>query len=352
MMHLNNNEYNTVTLTAVGDILLHGRVYGGLKKKDNFTLNEQLSNVKKLIGQTNLTVANLETPMAGIEFGLSGFPKFNAPIEIGYALKDLGVDIVTLANNHALDQGEEGLLKTIENLEKIGLNYDGAYKSLEDSETLRIYHYNGLKVCFISYTTHINGVAIPKKTYLVNTQSSTSILKICKLLRKIKKERIADVIIFNFHFGEEYHLNPTDTQKQIAASLSDAGADVIIGHHPHVLQPPEWIENSRGHKTFVAYSLGNFFSGQLGLHRQIGAVLRLKIRKPDPAYNQIVVEDPCYDLTFVNREERLRFDVYSFKNWMTENAYIETKYGKFKTEEVYQQVINRLRKNIKDLTVR
>src|SRR5690625_5275887 len=138
---------NSITLTAVGDILLHGRVYGGLKKKSNFIFDEQLAGVRELLGKTDLTIANLETPIAGTEFGLSGFPRFNAPKEIGYTLKNMGVDLVTLANNHVLDQGEEGLLKTIENLEKIGLIYDGAYKSLEDSETLRVFYVNGISIC-------------------------------------------------------------------------------------------------------------------------------------------------------------------------------------------------------------
>ena len=352
-MTCENNEQNSVTLTAVGDVLLHGRVYGGLKKKKNFTLKEQLSGVKNLLGNTDLTVANLETPIAGVELGLSGFPKFNAPSEIASVLKDLGVDLVTLANNHILDQGEKGLLKTIENIENAGLVYDGAYKSIEDSETLRIFHVNGLKVCFLSFTCKINGYKVPsEKTYLVNFMKGTNLIKICRFLRRIKRENIADIIIVNFHFGEEYHLYPTNEQKEIAASLSDAGADVIIGHHPHVLQPPEWIENSLGNKTFVAYSLGNFFSGQNGLYRQIGAVLRLKITKPDLNYNKVLIENPRYDLTFVNREERLRYDIYTFRNWMENNEYIETKEGKYKSAEVYQKVINRLRENMKELEIR
>ena len=351
-MDVQYDKQNSVTLTALGDILLHGRVYGGLKKKNNFKFKDQLSGVRNLLGKTDLTVANLETPIAGVEYGLSGFPRFNAPSEIAPVLKDLGIDIVTLANNHILDQGEIGLLKTIENLENAGLIYDGAYKSLKDSETLRVFHINGLKVCFISFTSKLNvSILSLEKKYLVNHLKLTSLLRICKLLRRIKRENIADIIIVNFHFGEEYHLNPSCEQKEIAASLSDAGADVIIGHHPHVLQPPEWIENSKGNRTFVAYSLGNFFSGQNGLYRQIGAVLRIKIRKPDIHYNKVIIENPRYDLTFVNRKERLRYDIYTFKNWMKDNDFIETAEGKFNSFEVYNKIINHLRKNIKDLEV-
>jgi len=346
------NNSSTVTLTAVGDILLHGRVYGGLRKKSDYNFTEQLKNVSGLLGKTDLTVANLESIIAGKEIGLTSFPKFNAPVEIGYSLKEMGVNLVTIANNHALDRGEEGLLMSIANLEEIGLEYDGAYKSFEDRDRLRIFKKNGLKICFISYTYGTNGIKIPEqKPYLVNSLRKTSTLKIVKELRRIKNKNIADVIVVSLHFGEEYHLNPSSKQRELAASLSDAGADVIIGHHPHVLQPPEWIENSRGTKTFVAYSLGNFLSGQNGLYRQIGASLSLSISKPDKKYKGILIENPKYNLTFVNRERRLKYGIYLYSDWLKNHKYIVTEHGKFQTSKVYDEIINRMRKNIKDLAI-
>lgn len=346
------NKSNRFTLTAVGDILLHGRVYGGLKKKSGYDFENQLKNVSDLLGKTDITIGNLESIIAGNEIGLSSFPKFNAPVEIGYALKDLGFDIVTIANNHVLDRGVEGLLKSIQNLKRIGLEYDGAYESQEDKDRLRIKKVNGLKVCFLSYTKGTNGIKIPDdKPYLVNSLKKTSVLKVTKEIRRIKNEKLADVVIVNIHFGEEYHLNPSSRQKEIAASLADAGADVILGHHPHVLQPPEWIENSRGSKTFVAYSLGNFFSGQNGLHRQIGAVLTLEISKPDKKYRRVVVQNPKYHLTFVEREKRLRYGMNVFRDYVNENEYIELDEGKFNSKEVYESVRDRMRTNITDLEI-
>src|SRR5699024_1586655 len=176
-----SDETNSVTLTAVGDILMHGRVYGGLKKTSGYNFNRQLQNVNGLLGETDITIANLESIIAGNEVGLSSFPKFNGPVEIGYTLKEMGVNLVTIANNHVLDRGEEGLLKSIENLEEIGLEYDGAYKSLEDSERLRIITKNGLRICFISYTRGTNGIKIPEdKPYLVNSLRKTTTLKLSK----------------------------------------------------------------------------------------------------------------------------------------------------------------------------
>lgn len=342
----------TVSITAVGDILLHGRVYGGLNKKKNYEFSRQLENVKDLLGKTDITVANLESIIAGNEIGLSSFPKFNAPVEIGYTLKDMGVDIVTIANNHVLDRGEEGLLKSIENLEEIGLEYDGAYKSFEDRDRLRIIEKNGLKICFLSYTSGTNGIKIPQgKPYLVNSLRTMSLVNIRREMRRIKRENLADAIIVNLHFGKEYSLKPSSSQRELAAELSDSGADVILGHHPHVLQPPEWIENSHGMKTFVAYSLGNFFSGQDGLYRQIGTTLSLEITKPNESYKGIVIKNPKFNLTYVNREERLRYDMYLFKAWIKDNKYIDTINGKFLSEKVYEDVKNRLRAEINDLEI-
>src|SRR5699024_12679356 len=107
---------NTVSITAVGDVLLHGRVYGGLGKKSGYTFDEQLKNVKNLIGNSDINIANLETVIGGNELGLSGFQRFNAPIEIASSLKKLELTIVNLANIHIMNKGEEGILRTIINL--------------------------------------------------------------------------------------------------------------------------------------------------------------------------------------------------------------------------------------------
>ena len=178
-----------------------------------------------------------------------------------------------------------------------------------------------------------------------------SLVNIRRQMREIKRKELADVIIINMHFGKEYNLYPSSAQRELVAELSDAGADVILGHHPHVLQPPEWIENSHGMKTFVAYSLGNFFSGQDGLYRQIGASLSLEITKPDDNYKGIIIRNPKYELTYVNREKRLRYDMYLFREWIKENEHIETINGKFLSSKVYEDIKNRMRTEIKDLEI-
>ncbi len=230
-----NDQTNKVSLTAVGDVLPHGRVYGGIKKESGYNFEEKLENVNGLLGSSDITTANLESIIAGKEIGLSSYPRFNSPVEIGHTLKSMGVDLVSIANNHMLDRGEKGLLKSIRNLDRIGLEYDGGYKSFEDQDRLRIFKTNGLRICFVSYTRGTNFIKVPEdKPYLANSLKEINPLKIYSTLRRIKKNKLADVIVVNMHFGEEYHLYPSSTQKEISASLADAGADVIVGHHPHV----------------------------------------------------------------------------------------------------------------------
>lgn len=342
------------TLGATGDILLHTRLYNTAKKTFGFDFNTKLSSAKHLLNETDYTLVNLESIIAGTEIGLSSFPAFNSPVEIGYLLKDYGVDMVNIANNHVLDRGKNGLLKSIANLEAIGMPYIGAFKSENDQETLRIETINGLKVCFLSYTRSA-GTAHPKtlegNSYLVNTYHPMRTKAIKDLIKHIRNKRLADVIILSIHFGKEYHLNPTSEQKEVSIDLSDAGADIIIGHHPHVLQPPEYILNSRGKKTFCAYSLGNFFTGQFGLYRQIGAFMSVEIEKKDPNSTNLNVKNPTYKLTFVDSTDKKDFKLSLLKDIVNEREYIKTDSGTFNAKQVYHDVIKHLKKNIPDLDV-
>jgi poly-gamma-glutamate capsule biosynthesis protein CapA/YwtB (metallophosphatase superfamily) len=153
--------------------------------------------------------------------------------------------------------------------------YVGSYKNREDAHTLRVINVNGIKLGFLSYTYGTNGIPVPKdKPYLVNLIDRQ---KIKEDLQRLKHE--ADVIIVNMHWGIEYQPYPTEEQKQLAKFLTNHGAHVIIGHHPHVLQPMEWVEGENGQKSIVIYSLGNFLSAQKGNGKDIGGIFTLQIEK-------------------------------------------------------------------------
>lgn len=347
-----SDKIGKFTLGATGDVLIHKRVYDRAKRKDGkgYDFSNMLAEVKPLFQKEHLIIVNQESIIAGEEIGLSDFPHFNSPVEIGYTLKDFNVDIVNLANNHIMDRGEEGVLKSIENWEKIGLPYVGAYKSKEDQETLRIFHKNGLKVCFLSYSKSLGTVKRPKgKEYLANKYDDMGVKWVRRLIDRIKKNKIADIVVVSIHFGKEYQMLPTAYQIETSSNLSDAGADIIIGHHPHVLQPPAYLTNSKGHETFVAYSLGNFFSGQKGIYRQIGAYMSIDVEKDLTTQNGFVkFSDPKMKLTFVDTTD---YKMYLLKDVVKERKYIETEHGTFESEQIYQRMKDHLTKFIPDLDV-
>lgn len=352
---LNQTQSKKITLAATGDILLHKRLYKKAKRrlKGGYNFDEMLSEAKPLFENGgDITIVNQESIIAGEEIGLSDYPRFNSPIEIGYLLKDFGVDIANLANNHILDKGEEGIIKSIENWNEIGIPYVGAYNSQEDQETPRIIEKNGLSVCFLSYTKRMAGMKIPKdKSYLVNTFEDTKVGNIRKEINAIKKSHKVDVFVVSVHFGKEYHLLPTSAQKEISASISDAGADIILGHHPHVLQPPEYILNSRGLRTFSAYSLGNFFSGQKGLYRQIGAFMTVDIEKPSESNPVLKIDNPAMKLTFVDSTDKENYKLYLLEDIVKEREFIKTHMGNFNSKEVYEEIKTHLTRWIPDMTI-
>ncbi|WP_233443850.1 CapA family protein [Halalkalibacterium halodurans] len=349
------NKSRKITLAATGDVLLHERLYRKAKIKDGsgYNFDELLKDAEPLFEKGDLKIVNQESIIAGEELGLSDFPHFNSPVEIGYKLKELGVDIANLANNHVLDKGEKGILKSIENWEKIGIPYVGAYKNKKDQETLRIFHKNGLRVCFLSYTKRMAGVKIPKnKDYLVDSFEDANVGKIKKRIQQVKSNDLADVIVLSIHYGKEYHLLPTSDQIEISNTLSDAGADIILGHHPHVLQPPAYILNSRGKETFCIYSLGNFFSGQKGIYRQIGAYMTIDIEKPTPDKNALLkIDNPTIKLTYVDSCDKRTYKLHLLEDVVKNQEFIKTHMGVFKSQEVYDRIITHMRKWITDLNI-
>ncbi|GEN45031.1 CapA family protein [Alkalibacillus haloalkaliphilus] len=272
---LNDKSVRTsLTLNAVGDILIHDRVYDGARTDDGFDFKPMLEPVKPYLENADLTFANQETILGGEELGLSGFPMFNSPFEVGDALKFAGVDIVSIANNHTIDRGAEAVYNATDYLNEIGIEYVGGYQSHEDANTKRILHRNGISVGFLAYTYGTNGIPIPDdQDYLVNL---IDVQQMTDDLQSIRDE--VDFVVVSMHFGDEYEPLPNEEQIYLSQLLTSEGADVILGHHPHVLQPIDWI-SSNEQDQFVIYSLGNFLSGQRGLDRQLGAISQVELVK-------------------------------------------------------------------------
>ncbi|MFD1416303.1 CapA family protein [Oceanobacillus jeddahense] len=338
-------------LVAAGDVLLHDRVYNKCIKNGKYDFRDKMAPIKELLQAGDLSIVNLESIVAGKEFGLATYPRFNNPIEIAENLKEFGTDIVTNANNHSFDFGEEGVRKSIENLEKIGLPYVGSHKSKADKDTFRIFERNGIKVGVLAYSTVSNNKDFPKgKRYLLNRIIGGSTIPVRKVIERLKEEEKVDVVVAAVHFGPEYALNPSSFQVNLATSLSDAGADIILGHHPHVLQPAQWILNSRANKSLAIYSLGNLYTGQFGVYRQIGGVLSLEISKNEDG--QVIIGQPEMDLTFVDDENNTNFQMHLFRDYIEENRRIKTDFGTFDSLEIYTELKNRLTQWVPDFKLR
>ncbi|MDR1657525.1 MAG: CapA family protein [Deltaproteobacteria bacterium] len=259
----------SVRLMAVGDILIHNSVRNAAALKDGgFDFVPSFEHVAKVLSQGNLVIANLENPLAGIERGLSGYPNFNAPDELALGLKQSGFTAVTVSNNHSLDRGWAGLLKTLKTVDAAGLAYFGAYESPEDKAARLVGVYNGVKISVLNYTYGLNGPTVlkPEEDWRLGHINTELIFKDMAAARAMG----AEFVIIALHFGNEYQRNPSRGQQDLVTELltgreitGQAGADLILGHHPHVVQPFVYWMGENGEATqAVIYSLGNFISSQ------------------------------------------------------------------------------------------
>ncbi|MER2006231.1 MAG: CapA family protein [Psychrobacillus sp.] len=282
---------NQIEIGMVGDILLHSPLYNYSSFLPSF------ANVEEELTNLDFLLANQESIPAGTTFGLSGYPNFSSPSHIIRDLKAVGFDLISLANNHTLDKKEEGLLAAIETLEANELPYIGAHKSLEDQQTERIVEVKDIKLGFLSYTYGLNGHRVPEgKEYLVNIINNVQMEQDIQSLRKK-----VDVVVVSIHWGEEYTLEPNQNQRELAHLLANAGADIIFGHHPHVIQPYEKITTSKG-ESHVFFSLGNFFSAQQFDSTNIGGIAKLQITKREVQDKVMIrIENPSFTGTIVSK---------------------------------------------------
>lgn len=299
----NTVSISSISLAAVGDILIHARVYENAEVENGYDFMPMLNAVQDEMKNADITFANQETVIGGTSIGLSTYPSFNSPQEVGDALKAAGVDIVSMANNHTLDRGEKALQNAIKHWQDIDMLYTGSYLSPEDQNRIRTIEKEDISVAFLAYTYGTNGIRPPaNKPYLVNYIDKE---KIAADIQEAKK--IADTIVVSMHFGNEYERLPNEFQMDLSSFIAESGADIILGHHPHVLQPVEWLDTTDGRKVFVAYSLGNFLSGQKFNFKDIGGILKLHIEKRQfRGESTIKVTNPSFFPTFVEKDYKVK----------------------------------------------
>lgn len=292
-------EIYKAKLAAVGDILIHSTVYKAAQTPNGYNFNPAFSNMKPYLSQADITLTNQESMIGGVKHGLSTYPSFNSPQQIGDALKEAGIDMVTVANNHTLDRGEKIIQSALQYWDQLGVPYTGAFKDMSDQQHIRLLVKNGITFSFLAYTYGTNGIPVPKeKPYLVNLIDLTKIKQEVALAKQQ-----SDVIVVSLHFGEEYTATPNAYQKEIVQALADEGVHIIIGHHPHVLQPTAWVEGKGGNRTFVAYSLGNFLSGQRGSLKDIGGIVQIEVEKEiNDGKTLIHLINPAFVPTWVSKD--------------------------------------------------
>lgn len=242
-----------LSLIMVGDALLHSSLYRDGYQNGTYDFTSQLELIKPEIQKHDLAFYNQESILGGTSIGLSDYPNFNSPQEFGDAMIDAGFNLVSLANNHTMDRGVTAIQNSCDYWKTKDVLTAGSYCSAEDAEEIKIKEKNGIKYTMLAYTYGTNGIAVPSdKPYLVNLYSDE--------LAKADIEKVrdkVDLLIVSMHWGTEYRSEPTDEQKREAEYLSNLGVDIIIGTHPHVIEPITYIND-----TLVIYSLGNFISAQ------------------------------------------------------------------------------------------
>ncbi len=253
----------TLVITAIGDVMMPGSIQTAVAKhKKSYDI--LFEKIAADLAVADITFANLETPVDHTA-AIAGYPAFNARPELLTALKKAGVDVVSLANNHARDAGADGLLRTLQNIEAAGLVVVGAGRNRSESLAPVYLSSQGVMTAFLAYTYGTNR-GLPKKRKgapAVNILRAGSREDLAAAIIQVKQARThADLVVVSLHWGDEYTIVPTPWQKQAAIELVEAGADIILGHHPHVLQPIESYTAKDGRQTVIAYSLGNFISSQ------------------------------------------------------------------------------------------
>lgn len=279
-----------ITIAAVGDILMWKSQIASahIPGTNRFSFSEQFAPVSPLLQGADLTIGNLETTFSGkrqpyqIGSARTGYPRFNCPDELAADLKQVGFDVLTTANNHCLDGGPHGLRRTLDVLDHYDLGHTGTFRTKQESVEPFIREVNGLRIGVIAYTYGTNKQTLPPDAgWMVNRILPATIKAQILALR-----RHVDLLIVSLHFGVEFRFEPTHRQRQLVQSILEWGADIVLGAHPHVLQPIATPLQGRGKHGFprqsvVAYSLGNFTSERmLQINQtQCGAILYLSIEK-------------------------------------------------------------------------
>ncbi len=293
-----------VSIIMVGDVLLHTPVAkSGETEGGGYDFHPLFENVREEIEAADLALVNQEVIIGGSELGISGYPAFNAPYELGDALADTGFDVILHATNHALDKGKRGILNCLEywrtsHPEKAVL---GIHDREEGSRDIYVYEQDGIRIAILNYTYGTNGIALPEEMPF-----AVDLLEKERVIADLQAaEELADFTIVCPHWGTEYTLTQTKAQERWAQIFAENGADLVIGTHPHVIEPVRWLTLNEGGEwtqsatqpedgqgTLIYYSLGNFANWTSGTgdgvaNRMVGGMARVTLTENEDGSVQI-----------------------------------------------------------------
>ena len=324
---VNTEVINKASMVMVGDALIHMPINYARKTSSGYDFKGIFKYIKPIVQEYDLAYYNQETILGGTSLGLSGYPQFNSPQQVGDAFRDAGFNLVSLATNHSMDNYYRTGGKTIKNSTEYWKKYKdtviaaGSYNSKEDRDEVIVKEVNGIKYGFLSYTEQTNGISVPSgKSYLVNVYSKDRVKK------DIEKYRDkVDAIIVAMHWGEEYTHYPNSGQKEKAKYLASLGVNIIVGCHPHVIQPMTYIGN-----TLVVYSLGNFVSNQDTVAKLTGLMASANIvKRTYHGKTTITIEDATAEFIYTRKSEKYVVYPYSKLNNNILSSY-KTYYNKYK----------------------
>jgi poly-gamma-glutamate capsule biosynthesis protein CapA/YwtB (metallophosphatase superfamily) len=292
-----------ITLAAVGDILLPNSMIQSSyrSKQDLYDFEPIFRHVAPLLQQADLTIGNLEVPLAGRELkythknNKSGFYTFNGPDELAPSLKQAGFDVLLTGNNHCMDRGIKGLMRTLDILDQHEIAHTGTFRSQAESELPLILNIQGIKIGILSYSKSTNKIPVP-----VGSRWCVNLIDEARILRDLKEvQSQVDLTVVCPHFGQEYRHAPILKQKNLVQRLYKHGANLILGAHPHVIQPA----CTAGRNQYGIYSLGNFLSTTLmnNPSTRNGVIMMIKIAKDDSG--QIYISPPQYIPTWIRRRK-------------------------------------------------
>lgn len=339
----NNNSSTSISLIMAGDNLINDKLYNAAKKGDgSYDFRSMYSYIKDIVKNYDLAYYNQETILGGSEIGVSSYPAFNSPYEVGDATIDAGFNLVSLATNHTLDRGEKAIINSLNYWNnKSNVLTSGSYLSNNDRNKINIKEVNNITYTMLNYTYGTNGIKVPEgKEYLVNIWPCTgnnpdNDTKYQEYKKTVKEdiERVrdkVDLLIVAMHFGVEYTHVPTNYQIDMAEFLSSLGVDIIIGTHPHVIMPITYIND-----TLVIYSLGNFLSAQdtnNDYNTTVGLLSSIKITKNIDKDNNISIKlsDLNNELIYTTNKDGYKIIPFSnpdIKDYLNDYERIYNKYA-------------------------